>query len=166
MFSTYKRPQPWQAALESDLVPTMPRTRTWTSPYRSTPRPHSSSRSTRPRRPLFRYEGRQNPGAATVQPGHRYSENTPAMQRNKMAGNWLCVKRAGEGHVGCPRRGGALEWLIRVERKMTKGNGQRRLRWLDLPHESAKRGTQKGILPLSLSFGEKWRLFDPLLHHF
>lgn len=35
---------------------------------------------------------------------------------------------------------------------MTKGNDQRRLRWLDLPHESVKRGTQKGILSLSLSF--------------
>lgn len=33
---------------------------------------------------------------------------------------------------------------------MTKGNGQRRLRWLDLPHESAKRGTQK-VSSLSLS---------------
>lgn len=68
-----------------------------------------------------------------------------------MAGNWRRVKRAGGGH-GCPRRGGALEWLIKVERKMTKGNDQRRLRWLDLPHESVKRGTQKGILSLSLFF--------------
>lgn len=160
VFSTYKRPQPWQAALESDLVPTMPRTRTWTSPYRSTPRPHSSSRSTRPRRPLFRYEGRQNPGAATVQPGHRYSENTPAMQRNKMVGNW---------REGRPRL--STSWRrSRVVNKGGEENDEEKTARDDLGQTCLTKVWNPKRYPFSLSLsfsrGEKWRLFDPLLHHF